>query len=287
MIPAALTLFCLLLAERRHWTLAYVALALGVLIKAYPLVFLPLLFLAEQRDQAGLFLPDQSRPLKALPGAFLQGLRHLRQVRWKNALIFSGVVAGVYACFWGLSHAGAFAWLAYLYLRPFEVESIGSVLLWLVSCTGIPIGWTISFGSWNILSPIAGGLSVIFVYVFAAGYLTILIQQWRRKMSFFQACLAALLVLVATGKVFSPQYLLWLMPLMAMVGPGNRRMRRAWIGISLLTTLIYPFWYGAITYTHGSSSAPGFLPAILLRDGLFLAVTLAYLFNFRHFREPD
>jgi hypothetical protein len=287
MFPAALTLLCLILAEHRHWTLAYIALALGVLIKAYPIALFPLLFLAEQREQAGFFVPEQSQPLKMLPGVLLQTIRNLRNWHWKNALIFTGLVAGVTACFWGLSHQGAFAWFFYLYQRPFEVESTGSVLLWLASLVGVPVIWVTSFGSWNILSPIAGALSQGLVILFASGYLYIVIQQWRGKMGLFQACLAALMLMIASGKVFSPQYLLWLMPLLAISAPGNRRLWLAWVGICCLTTLLYPVYYGIINYNHASSQIPGFLPTILLRDGLFVALMLAYLFNFRHLREPD
>ena len=35
LVPAALTLVCLIAAERKHWTLAYVALAFGFLLKIY------------------------------------------------------------------------------------------------------------------------------------------------------------------------------------------------------------------------------------------------------------
>src|SRR5579875_1954190 len=48
LVPASLTLLCAIAAERRHWKLAYVVLALAVLLKIYPLLLLPALFLAEQ-----------------------------------------------------------------------------------------------------------------------------------------------------------------------------------------------------------------------------------------------
>ncbi|HEX7736092.1 MAG TPA: glycosyltransferase 87 family protein, partial [Ktedonobacteraceae bacterium] len=48
LVPAGLTLLCLIAAERRRWTLAYIALAFGFLLKIYPLLLLPALFMAEQ-----------------------------------------------------------------------------------------------------------------------------------------------------------------------------------------------------------------------------------------------
>jgi hypothetical protein len=284
LVPAALILLCVIMAERRHWARAHIALALGVLMKGYPIVLFPILFLAEQRKEAGFLVPDLSLPLKMLPGVLLQLVRNIRHWRWKNTLLFSGLLVGISACFWGLSPTGAFSWLSHLYLRPFEVESIGSVLLWLASFLGIPAGWMNSFGSLNTISPIAGILSQFFVFLFGAGYVFIIVQQLRGKMGFFQASLAALLLLIATNKVFSPQYLLWLMPFMAMRAPGNRRLWRAWLVIAGLTTLIYPVYFAIITYTQLGAQTPGFMPLILIRDGLFVALTLAYMINFRDLR---
>ena len=284
-VPAALTLLCLILAERKHWTLAYVMLALSVLIKIYPIVLFPLLFLAEQRDRAGFFVPALSITLKTAPTVFLQTIRNMRSWCWKNGLMFIGLVLGVTACFGALISNGVFSWLSYLYLRPVEVESIGSVLLWLASFLGVPVEWKTTFGSLNALSPIAGVVSQVFVILFCLGYIFIVIQQWKGKMDLVQASLASLLVLVTTSKVFSPQYLLWLIPLLAYSASGKRRLWLYWGGISILTTLIYPIYYGIIAKLNIPSLAPGFLPAILLRNGLFVLLTVAHLFNFLNLRE--
>ncbi len=285
LVPAALTLLCLILAERKHWTLAYGALALGVLTKVYPIVLFPLLFLAEQHDQAGFFVPDLSITLKTAPSVLLHTIRNMRRWCWKNGLIFISLVLGVTACFGVLSSKGAFGWLSYIYLRPFQVESIGSVLFWLVSFLGVPVEWKTTFGSLNTLSPIAGTVSQVFVILLCLGYIFIIIQQWKGKMDLVQASLAALLVLLATSKIFSPQYLLWLIPLLAYSATDNRRLWLYWGGISILTTLIFPIYYVIIANINVSSLAPGFLLAILLRDGLFVLLAAAYLFNFLNLRK--
>src|SRR5260370_41913260 len=68
LVPAGLTLLCLIAAERRHWTLAYVALAFGFLLKIYPLLLLPPLFLAEQIATGRMLKPSSTLTLKTLPG---------------------------------------------------------------------------------------------------------------------------------------------------------------------------------------------------------------------------
>jgi hypothetical protein len=280
LVPAALTLLCVVMAERKHWTLAYVALALGVLTKLYPIVLFPLLFLAEQRDQPGFFIPEAPITLKTAPTVFLHTIRNMRGWRWKNGLAFTGMLFGVTAFFWTLNSNGAFGSFSYLYLRPFEIESIGSVLLWLASLLGAPIGWITSFGSLNTVSPLAGVVSQVFFILLCVGTIHILIQQWKGKMDLVQASLAALLILIAASKVFSPQYLLWLIPLLAYGATGNRRVLLYWGGISVLTSLIYPVYFGMISMTNNPALVPGFLPAILLRNGLFVLLALAYLLNF-------
>jgi hypothetical protein len=284
-VPAGLTLLCLILAERKHWTLAYISLALGVLIKIYPIVLFPILFLAEQREQTGFFLLDVPGPLKKATTILFQTIHTLRNWRWKNALIFFSLVLGVTVSFLGLNPAGALSTFSFLFQRPFQLESAGSVLLWLTSFFGIPVGWVDSFGSLNITSPIAGVVSQVFVLLFCLGFIYILIQQWKGKMNLLQASLAALLVLVATSKVFSPQYLLWLIPLLAYSATENRRIWLYWGGISILTTLIFPIYYSINAMLNSPSPASGFLPLIMLRNGLFIFFVVAYLFNFQNLRE--
>src|SRR5258708_34185591 len=67
LVPVALTLLCLIAAERKHWTSAYVALPFGFLLKIYPLLLLPALFIAEQQDAQRFYSPQEPLTLKPLP----------------------------------------------------------------------------------------------------------------------------------------------------------------------------------------------------------------------------
>jgi hypothetical protein len=285
-VPAALTLAALILAQRRRWTAAYLVLALGVLIKLYPIAVFPWLFLGEQRETGGFAFADRTTPLIRLPAVLVQSLRKLRAWRWKNTLVFFGLILGASLAFGILDPSGAFSSFSYMSVRPFEVESTGAALAWLTSQFGAPIHWSFSFGSWNVTSPLAGGLSLGITLLLVLGYLWILVEQWRGRMDLVQASLAALLVLVATSKVFSAQYLIWLVPLVAYGASGNRRFLLYWGAISILSTLIYPLYIGILFIYKDPSSVPGFMPVILLRDGLFLVLTFGYLFNFLNLRWP-
>ena len=111
------------------------------------------------------------------------------------------------------------------------------------------------------------------------GYAYTLWLQWRGKIDLVQSCIALLLVFIAGGKVFSPQYLIWVIPLLAYTGAYNTFWLLVWGVTSLLTTIIYPYLY---TRTHNIllvQNVPGFVQIVGIRDGLFVFITLAYLFN--------
>src|SRR5205823_6769055 len=110
-------------------------------------------------------------------------------------------------------------------------------------------------------------------------------QQWRGKLDVVQSFIALLFVFIAAGKVFSPQYLIWLMPLLAYAGAFDVIWLVWWGSISLLTTIIYPYLYTRTTNVLLVQFVPGFIQAVAIRDALFLLLTLAYLFNWFSIRR--
>src|SRR5215472_3870895 len=106
-VPATLTLLCIITAERKHWTSAYVALAIGTLLKIYPLLLFPALFIAEQRDIQRFHTPSQSLTLKTTPIELWQTLRGIPDWRWKNSMIFLAILLGATGLFASLDFYGA------------------------------------------------------------------------------------------------------------------------------------------------------------------------------------
>ncbi len=121
LLPAACTLICLLAAERGHWKTAYVALALGVLLKLYPLVMLPALFLAEQRA----WLAEQG--YTAEQESWLAGAWNaVRRWRWRNCLLFAALLIVVTGGFALLNYQDAIVSpLRYFLQRPPQIEFAG------------------------------------------------------------------------------------------------------------------------------------------------------------------
>src|ERR1700730_16109455 len=162
LVPAALTLLCVIAAIRKRWTYAYIALSIGFLLKIYPLLFFPALFIAEQQDARLFSFPHSPLTLATLLAELGQTLRSIRRWRWKNTLIFFGIILGVTSLFALLDFRGAvLSQLTYFTNRPVQVESTGSTLLFLATHFGIPGHTVYTFGSINIVSALGGPVALV------------------------------------------------------------------------------------------------------------------------------
>ncbi len=286
LVPAALTLLCLIAAERKHWTFAYVAMAFGFMLKIYPILLLPALFIAEQRDAQRLHIPPESLTIKSLTGELWHTLQGIRQWCWRNSLIFIGIIVGVTGFYSLIDFNGAvLSQLSYFANRPVQVESTGSILLWLGTRFGFPVQIVYTFGSLNMISALGEYVSILFESLFVLGYVYTIFLQWRGKLDVTQASIALLLIFIVTGKVFSPQYLIWIVPLLAYSGAFGSFWLITWGTISLLTTIIYPFFYTLITDGLKIPYLPGFIQIVTARNFLLVLLTLAYLFNWFQIRQ--
>jgi len=282
LVPAGLSLLALIAAEHRRWMLAYVALALAFLLKIYPLLLLPVLFLGEQVDSGRLCQPASPLRLQQLPAAIWQTVRTAAAWRWQHLLIFCALVATIGGGFALFNFQGAvLSQLSYFADRPVQVEATGSTLLWLATLFGHPATVVYTFGSINIESSLGPPVALVCEVCFLLGYALIILQQWRGRLDIVQACLGVLLVFVVSGKVFSPQYLIWLIPLLAYHGAFHRLWLLLWGSLSLLTTAVYPYLYMQTRNAILAPAVPGFIECVAIRNLLLLAITLAFLLDWR------
>jgi len=286
LIPAVLTLLCIIAVRHKHWTLAYVALAFATLLKIYPLLLLPALFIAEQYDANLFYRPTDTMTLRSFPSELSKTLRGIFQWHWKNALIFFGIIIGITGLFALLDFQGAvLSQFSYFAQRPVQIESTGSTILWIATQLGYPAHVEFTFGSLNIASALDSKVAFLFEVLFVLGYAYTILLQWRGKLDLVQSFIALLLVFIATGKVFSPQYLMWLMPLLAYATALDTFWLISWGIISLLTTIIYPYLYTRTPNVMLVQYVPGFIQAVAVRDALFVLITLAFLFNWFQIRR--
>jgi hypothetical protein len=287
LVPSALTLLCVIAAERKHWKSAYIALAFGVLFKLYPILLLPALFLAEQHARDRLELLPKNTKLMALPKQLWHLLKNVRTLYWRNLALFLGLVIGVTGFFAFFNFQGAVLdQVEYFIGRPIQVEAMGSSLLWLGSHIGFPVTIDDHFGSLNIVSGLGSLVGDLSSALLILGVIYTLWLQWRGKLDLAQSCIALLLVFVASGKVFSPQYLIWLIPLLAYRGIFDGLSLTLWSIISLTTTYIYSYLYTRpVASLRDIPYIPGFVEAVSIRNSFFILFTLAYLFNWFQIRE--
>lgn len=260
LVPLALTLGAYWFARSRRFLPAYALLAAGTLLKLYPAALLPIIAIEQYRVLGRGVL--RSWP----PAGVLAGVA-----------AFSAIVAAGFGIAYLMEPDGWLGPFTYGLRRPIQVESVPATLLWAGSLAGFPVKTDLSFHSFNLLGSLTGAISIICNAAFLAGVAWVLWRQATGKLDLGRALVAILLVVICTGRVFSPQYLIWVLPFIAIV---ERRYNPAWLVVCALTTLIFPIAYSGL---HTVGSAPPvefplwFLGAIALRNFVMVAASVRFL----------
>ncbi len=269
--PALVTLGALWAAQRRHYATAYLLLALGVLLKLYPIFLAPLPLIA------------QWQTLRATAGDHAMPASASRRDRWlgwlrspatrrtaEGAAIFVGAVGLGFALAFMLDPSGALTEFTYAGARPLQVESTPATILWLGTIFGLPAHPDFSFVSLNYVGQLDVVLKPLSTVALAAGCLWVYWRFARGRFALAQAFLATLGVVVVANKIFSPQYLIWMTPFVAEVYGFDG----LWLVICALTTLIFPYLYAVrnpiLTVTYNWV----FMPVVAIRNILLLSFTL-------------
>jgi hypothetical protein len=286
LFPALATLLALWACERGRFRLAHGLLAVGVLLKLYPAFLIPVVAAQHWRTLTATSLPAASG---AAPYAWrgswrseLARLRH-RARRWlasppvravgAELARCGGIIIAGFALAALLSPAGALSGFTYAGARPLQIESTPATLLWVASWFGIPAHPVYTFHSLNLVGPLDALLKPLSAVALAGGCLVVYWRLLRGRLSVGQAFVACLCVVLVTNKIFSPQYVIWVLPLVAYV----MGLEYIWLTIGVLTTLIYPFIYFAHPHIRLVAYDPLFLPVLALRNALLLYATLRVL----------
>lgn len=289
LVPALLTLLALFAAERRRFRLAYVLVAIGILLKLYPAFLVPVVALGQwralqhdrqPRTDASWAIRDASTPntISGLAPRLRAWLIHVDGVSAREAAL--GVARGVGLCAlivllgFGLaallSPADALSDFHYAGARPLQIESTPASILWLGTWVGLPAHAVYTYQSLNLVGPLDRFLEPFSAVALIGGCLVVYWEQWRGRLDLGRAFVACLCVVLVTNKIFSPQYLIWVLPLAAYVVGFDA----LWLVVGILTTLIYPFLYFAHGHILLVAKDWRFLPIVALRNGLLVLVTL-------------
>jgi hypothetical protein len=229
-------------ARRERWGRAWAWAVAGGLLKLFPFLLLPG-FLIVERAQTGRW-PLRRLWMVGVPATLLT----LAQLARAPGSLLSS--------------------LSYQLHRGFELSSLQGSLAFLSD--PLHARWVRGFGSVELVGPDHLVISLVVTVAGGAALLAIWALARQERLSVVAVSLGVLSVAVLAEKSFAPQYLIWLAPFWA-----YWPVRRGWILVALLTTLIYPVLYG-----EAHAFGPGFYwatTAALVRNAVLLVATLTWL----------
>jgi uncharacterized membrane protein len=267
LFPALLTILALLCVLRGQPAWAGAWLGLGAAAKLYPLALLPVF--------AAYYFA-------ARPAAGEADAQATARPRGWPALVRLGVgCAGALAltlipfAYTAPNSVGSF--LRYHEMRGLQVESLPAGAIILIHLLGrASAQLAFNYGAVHLVSPLATAalrwLPLALIAVYGAVMVAAVARfraEWAARgtissQSLVAYAVAALLAFIATNKVFSPQYLIWLLPLAPLL-----RLRHAVViaAICAITIGLFPFDYDDLLAMHT-------LPVIALNLRNFLVVGL-------------
>jgi hypothetical protein len=256
-IPAGLILGAVILAARTRWKWAFALLAFATMFKFFPIILVVPFLLAQQKQYSD---------------------RWYSWNRWSATGVYLGICAVLTLLSLALNIADTLSPIGYFLNRPIQIESTPAALLWLGSFLGYSLQFVYSFGSLNVVSPLSNGISLLSLVCSGAGLLYTFWLQWRGKLDIYTASLVTVLIIMITGKVFSPQYFIWIAPLLAFVGRANWKWLITWGSVGLLTTWIWPNMYYAVHFLQ-VPLLPEFYPVVLVRSLIMLGFVIVSLYH--------
>jgi len=259
--PAALTVAGLAAVLSGRGRLGFGAFGLGVAAKVFPAVVVPpaLMYVWRTRGR-------------------------------REALVCLGVALAVVAVvvvpFLALAPDGLRDSVVRQTTRPVQIESLASaVLLAAHQVGGLGITMETSHGSQNLVGSLPHALGSVSSVLLVGALLAIWVAAARGPATgerLVRYSAASLVAFIALSKVLSPQFLIWLIPLMPLVRGRRGLAASALFGLALLLTqLWFPIRYWDLALRF--AAFPSWL--VVARDLVLLALLAVLLIPFRE-REP-
>ena len=266
-IPAVMTLGALHLFLSGRRELAFLLLALGTLTKLYPALLFPVLivflwFNGERRDML------------------------------RGALVFIGTGAVAVAVCMATNPDLITGFMGYHGDRPLQIESVASSLVYLLSIPGLTDVWIQSatdpgsFLSDNLRGPLPDAVASMMMPVMVVAIIGVcVLYVWRRRSSSDEgmglaalAMLGCLMAFVVFNKVFSSQYLIWLIPsvLLVLLVSDERLSKRLNVSVLAMFVLTQLNFAYNVGYLGGGANIGDLGMMVILARNL-VAVYILYL----------
>jgi len=200
-------------------------------------------------------------------------------LRFAGAYVALGAIGLGTALLLGLRPARFASDLVIFSARPLQIESVlGSVLLALRGVGNVVGSW----GSYNVVTPTTEALApwwsalMLVALLGVAAWAAVVARRQpahdrvttaRTLVSF---TLAGILVLLCVSKILSTQYVIWAVPLVALVGGAT--LFRLYLALLVLSQIVYPLLYGLLL-----QGSPPIVGVLLVRNALLVTVTILAL----------
>jgi hypothetical protein len=259
-----------LLAGRVHYLWPFAVLALAINFKLTPLVLAPIWVLGSL--PAGLFAGLRLDPA---------GLARLAVKAAGRLAVLAGLTVAMFLPFYLAAGRDTLALFAYHGRRGLEIESTWA---WLAMIAGrmfhISTETVSSFGALNVVSRLTPALTriaplvtILLLLGASATLLVALVARFGRDGIAGDSAIAAaqaapdlftaytvlfLLLSIVSSGVLSPQYLLWLVPVVPLLAPEGRFANwflTAFLAVCLFTTLVFPYTWNQ-EFNHAFSLNP-------------------------------
>ena len=236
MIVAVFMLAALVLFIEKRTSLSFAMLAVATLLKVIPVVLFPVFAVSlmadgRQRDAA------------------------------KGTVVYILVGALTMAAFWIIEPASVTSFLTYNGTRPLQIESVPAALLYPLSMTGTVDMWIQSatdpgsFMSDNLRGPIPDAIASVllpFTVVATAAVWLLSVSGSGSRCApghMALACAACMLMFLATNKVYSSQYLIWVVPFIILIDTAApegqaRRIMSLFVALLVLTQINFAYNVG-------------------------------------------
>lgn len=261
LFPAALTLIAVWSFQRGRPTGGWIALTLGALAKLYPLLLIPAFAIPAVRRRD---VPALRRMVITCAVTAVVALSPLLVIAPSSLMVF----------------------FKYHAQRGIQVESIyASILLALDKLSLAHVGLAFGYGAWNVTGTMPDILTPISTVVLIAAVGVCYVWIWRLRAGEFEttdahaagaACALIVTAALVSSKVLSPQYMIWLAPLLPLIGKGRRFIWPLFVLIGAATYYIFPANYNRLIFGDDGLV----ITVLLLRNlalialGILLALSL-------------
>jgi len=261
-VAVALVVAAFLLCLVRGWYVAAaIALGVGFALKVTPAALLPLVLLLAGRPRRWIW------PIAGFAGA-----------------AFAGFLPYLFVAPQGVGYV-----FQYHLERPLQIESVLGTPMLLGQALGadwVQVGY--SHGSWQLIAAgadLAADLSGVLTFgALVIVYVVLLSRRARLRAAPDELPLAVLTVLLALmtfSKVLSPQFFIWILPVLAVVAARDPLVGALGALVLLLTQIEYPDLYGDLL----DLEAPVLL-LVAVRNILLATFFVATLWRLSRLREP-